>query len=119
MLIAAVFWALAAIHLLPAAAAAAPAQLSRLYGTEPEDTLLGTLLQHRALLLGLVGSAFAAAAFMPELRWPALIGGTVSMAGFLVIAALRGELTGRLRLIVAFDVVGVVLAGLLVFLMMR
>ena len=118
-LVAGLFCILAAIHLLPAVAALSPTQLSNLYGIAPEDTVLTTLLQHRAVLLGLVGAAFAAAAFIPSLRWAALIGGTTSMVTFLVIAAFNGELTGPLQKITIVDVAGLPVAAILFFLLAK
>ena len=118
-IIALLFWFLAVIHFLPAIAAVAPAQLSALYGIEPSNKTLITLLQHRAILLGLVGGAFACAAHMPALRWPVLIGGTISMIGFILIAALNSELGGPLRRIAIVDAIGVPALIALVVLLSR
>lgn len=111
------FGILAAIHLLPAVAAIAPRQLASLYGVSPEDTVLTTLLQHRAILLGLVGAAFAAAAFQPNLRWAALIGGSISMISFLLIAFANGELMGPLQKITIVDAAGLPIAAILFFIL--
>ncbi|MEM9669807.1 MAG: hypothetical protein AAF950_12855 [Pseudomonadota bacterium] len=106
MVIVLLFAFLAIIHFLPAVAAIAPGQLTSLYGVEPTNTPLVTLLQHRAILPGLVGGAFACAAAMPAVRWPALIGGAISMIGFPIIAALNNELGGSLRRIAIVDAIG-------------
>ena len=111
------FGILAAIHLLPAAAAIVPSQLSSLYGVSPDDTVLTTLLQHRAILLGLVGAGFAAAAVFPDLRWAALIGGTISMVSFLLIAFANGELMGSLQKITLVDAAGLPIAAILFFIL--
>lgn len=118
-IIPALFCVLAVLHFLPAIAAVSPEQLTRLYGIAPEDKVMRTLLQHRAVLLGLVGAAFAAAAFLPELRWAGLIGGTLSMALFLVIAAINGELWGPLIKISIADAAGLPISALLFFLLFR
>lgn len=118
-LVAILFCILAAIHLLPAVAAMSPSQLTALYGVSSEDTVLRTLLQHRAVLLGLVGSAFLAAAFVPDLRWAALIGGSVSMVTFLIIAAFNSELMGPLKKITFVDAVGLPVAAILFFLLAK
>ncbi|MCR9269287.1 MAG: phosphopantetheine adenylyltransferase [Henriciella sp.] len=118
-LVAGLFCILAAIHLLPAVAAVSPNQLSTLYGVSPDDTVMTTLLQHRAILLGLVGAAFAAAAFVPTLRWATLIGGTVSMVAFLIIAAINGELAGPLQKITIVDAAGLPVAAILFFLLAK
>ena len=118
-LVAILFCVLAAIHLLPVIAALSPRQLTALYGVSPDDTVLQTLLQHRAVLLGLVGSAFLAAAFFPGLRWAALIGGFVNMVTFLIIAALNSALTGPLQKITIVDAIGLPIAAILFFLLAR
>ncbi|MGB6318738.1 MAG: hypothetical protein WBG08_08870 [Litorimonas sp.] len=114
-----VFGALALIHVLPALALAAPAGLSRLYGFAPGDQTLTTLLQHRALLFGLLAAALIYAVFVPATRWPVLIGAVVSMGGFIVIAGARGELSGALRPIVIADVVGLFIAALAALLLWK
>ncbi len=106
------FGALALIHALPAMAVIAPARLSSLYGFDASDTVLTTLLQHRALLFGILSAALIYAIFIPSVRWPVLIGAIMSMGGFLVIALARGEVSGALRSIVVADVIGLVIAVL-------
>lgn len=106
------FGALALIHALPAMAVIAPARLSSLYGFDASDTVLTTLLQHRALLFAILSAALIYAIFIPSARWPVLIGTGVSMGGFLVIAWARGEMSGALRSIVMADVIGLVIAVL-------
>lgn len=106
------FGALALIHILPAMAALAPASLSRLYGFEAGDSVLTTLLQHRALLFGILAAALIYAIFDGAVRWPVLIGAVFSMGGFIIIAAMRGELSASLRSIVIADVIGLVIAAL-------
>lgn len=107
MIDSALFGFLAIIHLLPAVAAIAPRQISRLYGVDAGDSALMTLLQHRAVLLGLVGVGFAIAAIRPaDAGWHAWLLGTASMSSFLLIAALNRELGGRLRSIAIVDAIG-------------
>lgn len=113
------FGALALIHLLPAMVVLAPARLSGLYGFEAGDSSLTTLLQHRALLFGLLCAALIYAMFNPSLRWPVLIGTVVSMGGFIVIAALHGEMAGSLRSIVVADIIGLILAALAAILLWK
>lgn len=105
------FGMLALIHALPAMAVLAPARLSSLYGFKAGDSVLTTLLQHRALLFGLVAAALVYAIFAPTVRWPVLIGAVVSMGGFLLIAVARGETSGALRSIVIVDVIGLIIAA--------
>lgn len=113
------FGALALIHILPAMAVLAPARLSTLYGFEAGDSVLTTLLQHRALLFGILSAALIYAIFTPSVRWPVLIGVVVSMGGFLVIAIMRGELGGALRSIVIADVIGLIIAVIAALILWR
>jgi len=113
------FWLMATINLLPVVSAVMPSKLHDLYGIAPDNTDLLTLLQHRALLLGIVGLALAAAAHMPELRWPALIGGIISMGSFAVFVVARGQMSGPLGKIAMVDVVGLIFAGVAFVLMLQ
>jgi len=102
------FGFLALIHVAPAMAAIMPAQLSKLYGVQSGDDTLIALLQHRALLLGLVGFAFIAAAVRPtsEVAWHAVLLGSASMLSFLVFVAINRQFHGSLRKIAVIDLVG-------------
>ena len=84
------FGALALIYALPVVAVIAPAHPSSLYGFDASDSVLTMLLQHRALLFGILSAALIYAIFIPSARRPVLAGTVVSMGGFLVIAVLRG-----------------------------
>ena len=97
------------IHILPLAGALGAGQLSRLYGVAVEDPNLGILLQHRAVLFGLLGALLVAAAFRPELRAVALIAGLVSTVSFLVIAWGVGGYNAQVTRVVTADVLAVVL----------
>lgn len=107
MLITALFWGLAVIKLPPVIAAFAPSQLVRLYGISPEDKTLLTLLQHRAILLGMVGAGCALAAHIELFRWPALWAAAVSMLSFLVFCAVQRQFKGPLRKIAIMDAIGI------------
>lgn len=107
MLIAALFWGLAVINLPPVVAAVAPNQLVRLYGVSADDKTLLTLLQHRAILLGIVGGGCAVAAHIEAFRWPALWAATISMMTFLVLCALNCEFKGPLQKIALVDAIGI------------
>jgi len=113
------FWLMAIINFLPVISAVAPSKMQDLYGISPDNSDLLTLLQHRALLLGLVGLALAAAAHMPELRWPALIGGFISMGSFILFALARGQMSGPLGKIALVDIVGLIFAAIAAFLLLQ
>jgi hypothetical protein len=97
------------IHLLPLPGVLGAGQLRRLYGVGADDPNLGILLQHRAVLFGLLGALLLAAAFRPELRTVALIAGLVSTVSFLVIALGVGGYNPQVTRVVAADGLAVVL----------
>ena len=76
----------AIIHALPAVGVLGTNWLHKLYGiefTEP-NTLL--LMQHRALLFGVVALVFLHAVFQPDYRVFALVLGLITTVGFVVLA---------------------------------
>lgn len=79
------FVAVGALHLLPSAVTLLPSRLAAAYGIDIDGPDLALLLRHRAVLLGLVGAALVAAAFVPPLRIAALVAGAVSVTTFLVL----------------------------------
>lgn len=107
MLITALFWGLAIIKFPPVIAAIAPGQLTRLYGVSRDDRTLVTLLQHRAILLGIIGAGCAVAAHVEAFRWPALWAASISIVTFLVLCAVQGQFNGPLRKIAIMDAIGV------------
>lgn len=114
------FYALAlVIHGVPAMSVFAPSRMGKLYGISADDQVLMTLLQHRAVLFALVAAACIYAAHVASARWPVLIGTVISMAAFILIAVPRGQLSGSLAKIAYVDGLGLVIAALLAFLMLR
>ncbi|MEP3890191.1 MAG: hypothetical protein ABJN69_06965 [Hellea sp.] len=114
------FYALALIvHGVPAMSVFAPSRMAKLYGISADDQVLMTLLQHRAVLFALVAAACIYAAHVVSARWPVLIGTVISMAAFILIAVPRGQLSGSLAKITYVDGLGLVIAVLLAFLMLR
>ncbi len=76
------------IHALPLAGLLGRAMLERAYGVNlGEGHDLTILMQHRALLFGLLASACFAAVLLPNWRWPVGIAALISMLGFVLIAA--------------------------------
>ena len=97
------------IHLLPLPGLLGAEQLRRLYGIAVDEPNLAILLQHRAVLFGLLGALLVAAVFRPELRAVALIAGLVSTVSFLVIAWGVGGYNAPVARVVAADIVAVLL----------
>jgi hypothetical protein len=110
LLITALFWGLAVIKFPPVIAAIAPGQLQRLYGVSGDDRTLVTLLQHRAILLGIVGAGCAVAAHVEAFRWPALWAAAISATTFLILCAMQGQFGGPLRKIAIMDAIAVPIA---------
>ena len=97
------------IHLLPLPGILGADQLRRLYGVAVDDASLRILLQHRAVLFGLLGALLVAAAVRPELRTLALIAGLASTVSILVIAGNVGGYNTLVGRVVAVDIVAVAL----------
>jgi hypothetical protein len=82
------FGAAGVIHLLPLAGLLGRPLLERAYGIqlgEGQDVVI--LMQHRALLFGLLAAACLLAVSMPSWRLPAGVAALISMVGFALIAA--------------------------------
>ena len=78
------------IHVLPLAGVLGRYMLERAYGVSlGEGQDLTILMQHRALLFGLLAAACFAAVLNPAWRWPVGIAALISMVGFVLFAALQ------------------------------
>ncbi len=76
------------IHILPLTGLLGRTMLERAYGVTLGDGQdLTILMQHRALLFGLLAAACFVAVVVPNWRWPAGIAALISMVGFVIIAA--------------------------------
>ncbi len=113
------FWIIALVNLMPVVVAISPAQISKLYGIMPDDKIQIVLLQHRALLLGLVGAACAFAAHNEAVRWPAIIGAVISMGTFIIFCWVNDQMGGPLRKIALVDMAALPVAGILIYLLMK
>lgn len=113
------FWALTIIHVLPAVSGLSSSRLASLYGISANDKTLMTLLQHRAVLFGLVAAACIYAAHHNAARWPVLIATIIAMGSFILIAIPRGQLSGSLAKIAYVDGIGLLIAAVLAALLVR
>ena len=104
------------IHLLPVSGVTGAAALTRLYGVEVTDPNLSILLQHRALLFGLLALLMFGAVAVPGLRVLVLVLSVAlfSAASFVVVALWVGGYNPAIARVVTADVVVSVLltAGL-------
>ncbi|HYW57276.1 MAG TPA: phosphopantetheine adenylyltransferase [Polaromonas sp.] len=88
----------AIIHLIPLTGALGPQRLQALYGLTFDEPNILILMQHRAVLFGLLGGFLLWAAFRPALVTLALIAGFVSVLsflGFALLAPSHNALIGR------------------------
>jgi len=102
------------LHLLPVAGVMGAGTLARLYGITVSGPDTAILLQHRALLFGVLGVLMLAAVALPWLRVTALCVGLFSTASFVIVALAVGGYNPAIGRVVAADVVASVLlaAGL-------
>lgn len=91
------------IHLAPVTGILGAARLEALYGIRIENPDLVMLMQHRAVLFGLLGVLLITAAFLPALRAVAVIAGLVSIVSFLALAAMMDERSPAIMRIVYAD----------------
>ena len=93
------------IHLLPVPGALGGEAIARLYGIAVDDPNTAILLQHRALLFGVLGVFMLSAIRWPGLRLAALSVGLASAASFLAIAVWVGGYNDAIARVVAADIV--------------
>jgi cation transport ATPase len=103
------FLIVALIHLLPLSGALGRSVLEKAYGIEMNSSSLQILLQHRAVLFGLLGIACLIATWDARWRYPVGIATLISAASFVLIAWSAPEYNARIARVVLFDEVAVVL----------
>ena len=108
IVIIAAFLVIAVIHLLPVVGVSGAGALKTLYGSEIVDPSLELLMRHRAVLFGILGVFFSAAAFLPFLRMAALLAGFASVVSFLVLAWMTGGYGGEIHRVVVADYIALV-----------
>ena len=97
------------LNLAPVLGVLSVARLEQLYGLTIDHGDLGILMRHRALLFGLLGAFIIASAFQQVLRPTAIVGGFVSMLGFIVIALPGRPYGAAIHKLVLADAFGSVL----------
>lgn len=96
------------IHLMPLAGLFGAERLASLYGIAVDKPDLLILMQHRAVLFGLLGLFLVLAAFKPALQPLALVAGFISVVSFLAIAGLVGGYNDAVRKVVVVDIIALV-----------
>ena len=104
----------AVIHLLPVTGLAGPERLSALYGIEIREHNLIILMQHRAVLFGMLGVFLLIAAWNGRYRRPVIFAALVSTSSFIMIAGAAGDYNAAIARVVVADIVatGCLLAAL-------
>jgi len=97
------------INFIPIVGIISAEQLSKLYGVKILNNNLIILLQHRALMFGIIGAFIMYSAFYPALQKFAFIAGFISMLGFIAIAWKSGGYNQELARIVTVDVIAILL----------
>lgn len=96
--------ATALVHVLPVLGVLGGARLQSLYGISAADPGVGLLLQHRAVLFGIVAAICAAGAIWAPLRVTALAVGVVSTWSYVVLWRLVGARSAPLDRIAYVDI---------------
>lgn len=107
------------INFLPVAGILSTEALASAYGiTEPAGDL-AILLQHRALLFGILGAIIIASAFRQHLQTTAIIAGLVSMCGFIILAGISADYGTKINNIVIADIIATILLFIVIILKYR
>lgn len=93
--------------------------LSELYGVSVTDPSLVVLMQHRALMFGIVGGVVILACFMESIRVLASAMAGASMAGYMVLVWRAGDVTEELQKVFNIDLVAIFLLGVATVLQLR
>jgi hypothetical protein len=95
----------AVIHLLPVSGTLGAERLQALYGVAVTEANLLVLMRHRAVLFGILGVFFVAAAFERTLQVAAFVAGFASVISFLWLAKSVGGYNAQVARVFRADVV--------------
>jgi hypothetical protein len=93
------------VNVFPVIAAFNPNLLNSLYGVDVSDPNLLILLQHRAVLFGIMGGFMIMAAFDSALHNAAFVMGMVSMLAYVVIAWIIRDYNAAIQRVIMIDLV--------------
>jgi len=97
------------INLLPVIVFFDATRTTKLYGVPIDGESLTILMRHRAVLLGLVGTALIAAAIKPEFRVLAIALALISKFAFIFLTFTASNYTAEIRQVALIDVAAIVL----------
>ncbi len=95
------------IHVLPMIGITGRIALEKAYGIAIDSPDLQLLLQHRAVLFGLLGAACFIAAFNPPWRLVVWCAALISTCSFLLFAGLGSSTNAAIVRVIWFDVVAI------------
>lgn len=105
----------ALVHLLPTMGVLGASRLKSLYGISPDDPTMRLLLQHRAVLFGIVAGVCLAGALWSPLRLTALVVAAISTWSFVAIWGAVGVRSTPIDRVAYIDIaLGVLLVTALV-----
>lgn len=96
------------IHLIPVSGVLGAERLTALYGLSFDESNLAILMQHRAVLFGLLGLFIGYAAFNRAYQPLAFIAGFISVFSFLLISWTSGNYNQAIQKVVIADWVALV-----------
>ena len=111
-LVTAALFLVGVIHLLPIAGVLGNDALGKLYGVTIDEPNLSILMRHRAVLFGILGLYFWAAAVLVPLQVAAFFMGFASVLGFMLLAWLTGGCNPQISRVIAVDRVALALLSL-------
>ena len=94
------------LNLYPVTGVLSAGQLHQLYGIEFESPDVLLLMQHRAVLFGLLGGFILYSARHRSWRLVASVAALASMISFNILAFLSGDLAGQIQSVVYADTAG-------------
>lgn len=101
-----VFVLVGLLNAYPAIGMLGSKQLNGLYGLTFTEANLLTLMQHRAVMLGLIGLFLIVAAFRRELQPAAFVLGFASMLSFVLFARLQDDPSPWISKVAVADIAG-------------
>ncbi len=93
----------AVIHITPGIGVVGSSALGLLYGVSAENPNIELLLRHRAVLFGILGLGFAAAAARHEWRTAGLTTAIVSTVSFIALAVIAPDRTAQIDRVIVVD----------------
>ncbi|WP_068304759.1 MULTISPECIES: hypothetical protein [Kordiimonas] len=108
----ALYFLVGLVNLAPIPGAAGQKYLETLYGVSISSPDLLFLMQHRALLFGVVGGLLVVAAFLPIYRKVAMAAGLFSMISFILLYAIADFQSDAILKACLVDAIAVAFLGL-------